>query len=147
RRLTIDSRTHRWRARDRRRTTVQSAPSPRTRRVRFRGMGAVREQPPGEVLLPDSGRPSATQSRRVGLASLRRRVLQSVGPDGKRLFRLPWRTSRQIRRDVDDELRFHIDTRIDALVADGLTPDAARARAMREFGDIEDARRYIGAVD
>ena len=37
--------------------------------------------------------------------------------------------------------------RVDALVALGLSPDAARAQAMREFGDIDDARRYIGAVD
>src|SRR5690349_980750 len=37
--------------------------------------------------------------------------------------------------------------RVDELVALGLTPDAARAQAMREFGDIDDARRYIGAVD
>ena len=37
--------------------------------------------------------------------------------------------------------------RVDALVANGMSPDAARAQAIREFGDIEDARRYIGAVD
>ena len=64
-----------------------------------------------------------------------------------RLFRLPWRTSQQIRRDVDDELGFHLDMRVDALIALGLTPDAARTQALREFGDLEDARRYIGAVD
>ncbi len=62
-------------------------------------------------------------------------------------FRLPWRTKRQIRADLETELSFHLDMRVDALVALGLTPDAARARAMREFGDIDDARRYIGAVD
>jgi predicted permease len=65
----------------------------------------------------------------------------------KRLFRLPWRSARQIRRDVDDELGFHLDMRVDALIAAGLSPDAARAQAIREFGDIDDARRYIGAVD
>jgi predicted permease len=65
----------------------------------------------------------------------------------KRLFRLPWRSTRQIRRDVDDELGFHLDMRVGALVAAGLSPDAARAQALREFGDIDDARRYIGAVD
>jgi predicted permease len=65
----------------------------------------------------------------------------------KRLFRLPWRSSRQIRSDIDDELAFHIDERADALVAAGLAADAARAQAVRELGDIDDARRYIGAVD
>ena len=65
----------------------------------------------------------------------------------RRFFRLPWRTTRQIRADLETELAFHLDMRVDALVALGLSPDAARAQAMREFGDIDDARRYIGAVD
>lgn len=65
----------------------------------------------------------------------------------KRLFRLPWRSARQIHADVDDELQFHLDMRVDELIALGLSPDAARARAIREFGDMDDARRYIGAVD
>jgi putative ABC transport system permease protein len=65
----------------------------------------------------------------------------------RRLFRLPWRTARQIRADVDEELGFHLDMRVDALIALGLSPDAARTQAMREFGDLDDARRYIGAVD
>jgi putative ABC transport system permease protein len=65
----------------------------------------------------------------------------------RRLFRLPWRTPRQIRADVDEELRFHLDMRVDELVALGANPDAARAQSMREFGDLDDARRYIGAVD
>jgi putative ABC transport system permease protein len=65
----------------------------------------------------------------------------------RKLFRLPWRTRRQIREDVDDELRFHLDMRIDALVALGVPRDAARTQAMKEFGDLEDARSYLGAVD
>ena len=65
----------------------------------------------------------------------------------KRLFRLPWRTARQIRDDVDEELRFHLDMRVDGLVALGHSTDAARAQAIQEFGDLDDARRYIGAVD
>ncbi len=65
----------------------------------------------------------------------------------RRFFRLPWRTRQQIRTDVDDELAFHLDMRIDALVAAGTPRDDARAQAIREFGDIDDARRYIRAVD
>jgi putative ABC transport system permease protein len=65
----------------------------------------------------------------------------------KRLFRLPWRSARQIRADIDEELSFHIDERVDALTALGVPPDTARAKAIRELGDVEDARRYIGAVD
>jgi putative ABC transport system permease protein len=70
-----------------------------------------------------------------------------VTPHRKKLFRLPWRTARQIREDVDEELRFHLDMRVEGLVAIGYSRDAARAQALREFGDIDDARRYIGAVD
>src|SRR4029453_16326361 len=59
-----------------------------------------------------------------------------------------WRRSRaMIRRDVDAELQFHIDARTDALVREGLTRDDARARALREFGDIDDAKEYIRRVD
>jgi putative ABC transport system permease protein len=65
----------------------------------------------------------------------------------RRFFRLPWRTKRQISADLEAELAFHLDMRVEALVALGLSPDIARAQAMREFGDIDDARRYIGAVD
>ncbi len=66
---------------------------------------------------------------------------------GRKLFRVPWRTSRQIHADVDEELRFHFDMRIESLVAEGLSPDEARARALREFGDLDDARRYMGYID
>ena len=65
----------------------------------------------------------------------------------RRLFRLPWRTARQIRDDVDDELRFHLDMRVESLVAAGRSPEDARAAALREFGDVDEARRYLGALD
>ncbi len=65
----------------------------------------------------------------------------------RRLFKFPWRTARDIRADVDDELLFHIEERTRELAASGLAPDAARARALREFGDVDDARRYISALD
>jgi predicted permease len=59
-----------------------------------------------------------------------------------------WRRSRaMIQKDVDAELQFHIDTRTEALVREGLSRDAAHAEALREFGDIEDARDYIRRID
>ncbi|MEO7086056.1 MAG: ABC transporter permease [Gemmatimonadaceae bacterium] len=39
--------------------------------------------------------------------------------------------------DVRDELEFHIQATIDELVADGLSPAAARARAQENFGDVK----------
>src|SRR3954470_18807047 len=65
----------------------------------------------------------------------------------KKLFRLPWRTSRQIGADVEEELRFHIDTRIQDLMKLGMSAEDAATRATREFGDVDDARRYIASMD
>ena len=40
-----------------------------------------------------------------------------------------------VERDVDDELAFHIDMETERLVASGVSPSDARARAVRAFGD------------
>ena len=65
----------------------------------------------------------------------------------RRLFQFPRRSPAAIRNDVDAELRFHIDTRIDALVSSGLSADEARAQALREFGDFTEARLYMNKLD
>jgi putative ABC transport system permease protein len=65
----------------------------------------------------------------------------------KRLFGLPWRTARRIAEEAESEFLFHIAARTERLMAQGLSPDAARAQAFREFGDMDDARRYIRRVD
>ena len=64
----------------------------------------------------------------------------------RRLFRLPQRRER-IVREVDDELHFHLDMRIDELRRNGLSADAARAEALRQFGDVDEARRYCRDMD
>jgi putative ABC transport system permease protein len=38
--------------------------------------------------------------------------------------------------DIDDEMRFHLDSRVEELVDRGLTLHAARARALEEYGDV-----------
>ena len=45
-----------------------------------------------------------------------------------------------VRRDVDDELRFHLDEKTRALIADGLPPEEARGEALRQFGAVVDVR-------
>src|SRR5947209_6766881 len=65
----------------------------------------------------------------------------------RRILRLPWRSRRTIHDDVDAELAFHLDMRTQALIRLGMTSEDARAAALREFGDLDDARRYISAVD
>lgn len=60
---------------------------------------------------------------------------------------------RQVERDLDDELRFHLEQQIDAGVARGLDPDEARYAALRAFGGVEQRKeecrdaRHVRIVD
>jgi predicted permease len=45
------------------------------------------------------------------------------------------------------EIEHHLDERIDELVAQGLTPDAAREEAQRSFGDVARIRRELLDID
>ena len=65
----------------------------------------------------------------------------------RRWVRLPWRNASRVRRDIDDEFQFHLDMRVAELAARGATPDAARAEAMRRFGDMRDAQEYCRIMD
>ena len=47
---------------------------------------------------------------------------------------------RRPKDEVDDEIRFHIEARTDQLVDEGLSPEAARQRALEEFGPLESTR-------
>jgi predicted permease len=52
-----------------------------------------------------------------------------------------------VEADVDDELRFHLESRVQDLIAEGMDPARAREESMRRFGDvprIRDACRRIG---
>jgi predicted permease len=51
------------------------------------------------------------------------------------------------RDDSDAEVRFHIDSRTAELVAGGASPEDARAQAIREFGGLDEARRYMSRMD
>src|SRR5215207_4697950 len=65
----------------------------------------------------------------------------------RRYLRLPSRSAARIRREVEQELQLHIDMRAEALEREGLSPADARARAIRAFGDLDDATRYCTTVD
>lgn len=43
--------------------------------------------------------------------------------------------------DVKDELRFHIETKVEDLVAQGWTPEDARKEAEHQFGNILPVQR------
>ncbi|MBW3553879.1 MAG: ABC transporter permease [Gemmatimonadetes bacterium] len=67
------------------------------------------------------------------------------------IFKRPSRGVRrkrsQIRAEVDEELRFHVETLVSELVARGLTPAAARAEALRRFGDYRETEEVCVSAD
>ena len=65
-------------------------------------------------------------------------------PAWRRYLRF-WSTD--LRADLDDELRFHVESRVAEGVAAGMTPDAARAEAMRRFGNVDRVRRSCEEID
>ena len=67
-------------------------------------------------------------------------------PGIRRLFRVRG-TRAAVEREVEDELRFHLDARTEALIASGLSAADAREQALREFGDVRDAREELVALD
>jgi len=62
-----------------------------------------------------------------------RRYLRFFGPD--------------VEADVDEELRFHLDMKERDYLARGLSPEEARAEAIRKFGDLDRHRRQLRRQD
>jgi putative ABC transport system permease protein len=67
-------------------------------------------------------------------------------PGIRRVLRVSW-THRAVAREVDDEIRFHIESRAAELVRLGASERDARERAQAEFGDLDRSRRELAAVD
>lgn len=63
----------------------------------------------------------------------------------RRLVRLPLRDDARARAEADEELASFLQARIDDLVAHGLSPDDARAEALRRLGPatLDDARERL----
>lgn len=51
-----------------------------------------------------------------------------------------WRRPDEMVREVETELRFHIEMRTRSNVAQGMTPDDAQRAALQSFGDFEQVR-------
>ncbi|HZI41679.1 MAG TPA: ABC transporter permease, partial [Gemmatimonadaceae bacterium] len=68
----------------------------------------------------------------------------STIPKWRRYLRF-WRAN--VAADVDDELAFHVEARTQELCDAGLDRATARARAVREFGDIDGTRRALRTMD
>ncbi|HEX6059011.1 MAG TPA: ADOP family duplicated permease [Gemmatimonadaceae bacterium] len=61
----------------------------------------------------------------------------------RRLFRLAVRRRARLEREVDEELRIHLEMRVEQLVRRGTSPEAARAEALRRLGGYHEARRRL----
>jgi putative ABC transport system permease protein len=66
-------------------------------------------------------------------------------PGIRSLFRLP-ASERGVAGDVEDEIAFHVEERTRELTARGMAPEAARAEALREFGDVGEARAELERI-
>ncbi len=66
--------------------------------------------------------------------------------DFRRAFRLDRLSRADARAKVDDELELHIDLMVEELVSAGWAPEAARAEAIRQFGDMDHTRRYCADI-
>jgi predicted permease len=68
--------------------------------------------------------------------------------EGKRpkIFRLPT-SRRRLRGDIDRELRFHIEGRVEELIAAGLTRQQAEREVRERFGDVSVVRHELEEID
>ncbi|MEO7084069.1 MAG: ABC transporter permease [Gemmatimonadaceae bacterium] len=68
-------------------------------------------------------------------------------PSGiRRAFRLPL-TSERIVRDLDDEVRMHVELRLETLMKQGYAREQAMIEALRRFGDVDELRDYIMSIE
>lgn len=64
----------------------------------------------------------------------------------KRLFHMD-RYGKNLEGSLDDEVNFHLETRIKQLVADGRSPEEAREEALRQFGDPQAVKQRCRRID
>lgn len=63
----------------------------------------------------------------------------------RRVIRIPG--LKRVEREIDDELRFHLDSRVAELIAAGRSTDEALQIARAEFGDLDASKRELAEVD
>src|SRR4029078_6723328 len=113
------------------------------------GVGRLREQPEGEVLLAHRARPRPAARRDGDVATVRERrrpdsrdeMTMRMPPGVRRILRLP-DTRDRLTRELDEEVRFHVEMRVARLIAQGVPYDDARVEALRRFGGVDDLGVY-----
>ncbi len=67
-------------------------------------------------------------------------------PQLKKLFH--WdRFGKKLEESLEEEVKFHLETRVEQLIAEGKTAEAAREEVLRRFGDPEAVRRRCRQID
>lgn len=66
-----------------------------------------------------------------------------IPASAKRLFRLSLGNETSAFADIDEEIRFHLESRTEQLIRQGLSPEDARAEAARRFGSLAQARQRL----
>jgi putative ABC transport system permease protein len=67
-------------------------------------------------------------------------------PGIRRVLRVSWSVS-AVGREIDDEIRFHLEARTEELMNLGLSERDARERAYAAYGDIDESRRELTRLD
>lgn len=68
-------------------------------------------------------------------------------PDGvRRALRLP-ATSERLLRELDEEVRFHVEMRARRLMENGVARDDAYREALQRFGDVDELRAYCQTIE
>src|SRR5436190_24386682 len=98
-------------------------------------MGHVRVGPTRQVVLPDRRRSRAARGRDSHVAPILCGHFQSPPRAMKRSLR-SWIWRVPLRREVDEEIAFHIDMRTRELIEQGMDSQAARELASARLGDI-----------
>src|SRR5687768_3593033 len=124
---------------------ISGAASDGGARVDRSGVGALGEQPAGEVLHADGAGACAFAGAVGELAAVceggglaagssgGRRGLMSESPRWRRYLRL---FGPNPEADIEDEVRHHVAALTEHYIARGISPEEARTLAMRRFGDV-----------
>lgn len=64
-----------------------------------------------------------------------------------RVFRLALRRGRRMQEEISEELRFHLEERIEELMGQGLSRQQAEREARARFGDLRQVGRQVERID
>src|SRR6516162_76119 len=100
-------------------------------------MGRLFDQPPRSHLPANGSGRQAPRARSIELRANARGDHASSSAGGIMNWLRHLFSRRRLYDDLDDEIAFHLEEKIDELVAGGMPLKEATAAARREFGNVE----------